>query len=129
MKKYKTYTLALLIVTAAALVVTAAMLSLKREALAVQGTPIGGPDSSGTAYYTPNPPASQGNSAESGPEEGYFITIYKGKIGAFRAGESQPVLTAPAEVYLLPREDLELLRRGIWAKNLKEARSILEDYE
>ena len=41
-KKYKTYTLALLLITIAALIVTAAMLSLKREAKAVQASPAGG---------------------------------------------------------------------------------------
>ena len=50
-KKYKTYTLALLLITIAALIVTAAMLSLKREAKAVQVSPAGGPADSGTAYY------------------------------------------------------------------------------
>lgn len=126
-KKYKTYTLALLIVTAAALVVTAAMLSLKRDAAAVQASPVRAPADSDTVYYTPNPAVSQDNAETE--ESGYYITIYKGRIGAFRPGEAEPVLTADTEVYLLPREDLELLRRGIWAGSLSEARSILEDYD
>ncbi len=128
-KNYKSWTLAFLIVTVAALVVTAAMLSLKKDVLAVQGAPQPKPDQADTVYYTPNPLASQGNSGGEELSGGYYITIYKGHVGAFKAGEAQPVLTAPAEVYLLPKEDLELLRRGIWAKDLKEARGILEDYE
>ena len=47
----------------------------------------------------------------------------------FPAGENQPVLTTGIEAYLLPHEDLELLQKGIWAKNLNEAKRILEDYD
>ena len=130
-KKYKTYTLALLLITIAALIVTAAMLSLKREAKAVQASPAGGPADSGTAYYTPNPAVSQDSRGTGAGEEGagYYITIYKGRVGAFRVGEAEPVLTADTEVYLLPQEDLELLRRGLWVQTLNEARALLEDYD
>lgn len=126
-KKYKTYTLALLLITIAALIVTAAMLSLKREAKAVQASPA----DSGTAYYTPNPAVSQDSRGTGAGEEGagYYITIYKGRVGAFRVGEAEPVLTADTEVYLLPQEDLELLRRGLWVQTLNEARALLEDYD
>lgn len=126
-KQYKSYTLALLIATAAALVVAAAMLSFRREAAAVQTSPVSAPAGSDTAYYTPNPAVSQDNT-ETG-ESGYYITIYKGRVGAFRPGEAEPVLTADTQVYLLPREDLELLRRGIWVDSLNEARRIMEDYD
>ena len=129
-KKYKTYTLALLLITIAALIVAAVTLSLGREARAAQAGPVQGPAGSDTAYYTPNPAVSQDSRKTGGQNGGeYYITIYKGRVGAFRVGEAEPVLTADAEVYLLPQEDLELLRRGIWAQTLREARAILEDYD
>lgn len=139
MKRYKTYTLALLIVTVAALVLSAAMLSLKRTALARTPDPaapraagpapmFSGPD---TAYYTPNPALSQENSDTSGSEEsgGYLITIYKGRIGVFQDGRATPVLTGDTQVYLLPQEDIELLKKGIRAQSLSQVRKILEDYD
>lgn len=130
-KKYKTYTLVLLIVTVLALVITAAMLSLKRSAVAVQGEPVDSPEKPGTAYYTPKPASSQENSETEENSSGgeYLVTIYKGGIGVFQEGKSLPVLTSHAQVYLLPEEDIKLLRRGILAKDLAEAKRILEDYD
>lgn len=130
-KKYKTYTLARLLITIAALIVAAVTLSLGREARAAQAGLVQGPAGSDTAYYTPNPAVSQDSRGTGAGEEGagYYITIYKGRVGAFRVGEAEPVLTADTEVYLLPQEDLELLRRGLWVQTLNEARALLEDYD
>lgn len=131
-KKYKTYTLVLLIVTITALVITAAMLSLKRKtAVAVQGRPETTHQEPDMAYYTPKPASSQENSEteENLPKKGYLVTLYKGRIGVFQEGKTLPVLTADAQVYLLPQEDIELLRKGIWAESLNEAKRILEDYD
>ena len=41
----------------------------------------------------------------------------------------QPFLTADVDVYLLPEEDIALLRKGLTAQSLTEVKSILEDYE
>ncbi len=149
-KKYKKYTLILLIVTAAALVVYAASLSLKRDVLAVQADP----EQNLTSYYSPNPVSSQetGNGGEnSQPEraasaaapvkrtspapskpaekESYLVTVHEGKIGVFRNKEASPFLTADIDVYLLPKEDLVLLKKGIRAESFAEVKGILEDYE
>lgn len=132
-KQYKTLTLWLLIITAAALVLTAAMLSLKRTA-AARATPAYAPEEPGIAYYTPNPAPSQenpgigentGGSGSGGP---YVVGIYQGKLGVFERGGATPVLVADVPVYLLPEEDVELLKKGIRAQTLSEARKILEDY-
>lgn len=152
-KNYKKYTLALLIVTVAALVVCAASFALKRDAaMAVQGNP----EQAYTSYYSPKPSASQengngGNSSQqsvaeqsekaarseesaasksgAGAKESYLITVYDGKIGVFRNGEPEPFLTADIDVYLLPGEDLKILRKGIRAESFSEVKGILEDYE
>lgn len=132
-KQYKTYTLWLLIITVTALVVTAAMLSLKRSAAAQPAAvpPAPAPEEPGTAYYTPNPAPSQENSEtlENAGSPKYLVTIYQGKLGVFKEGRTSPVLTQDTPVYLLPEEDIELLRRGLPANDLNEARKILEDYD
>lgn len=130
-KKYKTYTLWLLIITVTALVITAAMLSLKRSAQAARSQPVNAPEEPGIAYYTPNPAPSQENSETlaSSVSEKFLITIYRGRIGVFQEGVAAPVLTADTEVYLLPEEDVALLKKGIVAQDLSEARRILEDYD
>ncbi|RKJ40736.1 hypothetical protein D7X94_06650 [Acutalibacter sp. 1XD8-33] len=131
-KKYKAYTLILLIVTITALVITAAMISLKKKStVAAQGQPVATLQEPDMAYYTPKPASSQENSEteENLPKKGYLVTLYKGRIGVFQEGKTLPVLTADAQVYLLPQADIELLRKGIWAESLNEAKSILEDYD
>lgn len=147
-KNYKKYTLALLIVTVAALVVCAASFALKRDAsMAVQGNP----EQAYTSYYSPKPTASQengigGNSSlqsqassenhsskaetsSKAEKESYLITVHDGKIGVYRNGEPAPFLTADIDVYLLPSEDLKILRKGIRAESFSEVKGILEDYE
>ena len=47
----------------------------------------------------------------------------------FQPGKSVPVLTKHTEVYLLPQEDIELLRKGIRARDLSHAKEILEDFD
>lgn len=132
-KQYKTYTLWLLILTVTALVVTAAMLSLKRSAEARPAVvpPTSAPEEPGIAYYTPNPAPSQENSetVENSGQAKYLVTIYQGKLGVFKEGRTSPVLTQDTPVYLLPEEDIELLKRGLPANDLNEARKILEDYD
>lgn len=130
-KKYKAYTLILLMITVFALILTAAMLSLKRGAAAVQGEPVEPPEKPGSAYYTPKSASSQENSetGETDPENGYLVTVYRGGIGVFQSGKTVPVLTSHTEVYLLPEEDIQLLRKGIWAEDLTRAKEILEDFD
>lgn len=127
-QQYKTWTLWLLIATVTALVVTAAMLSLGRGARAAQAN---APEEPGTAYYTPNPAPSQENSETAGENNGsrYLVALYRGHIGVFQEGQAAPVLTADTDVYLLPEEDIRLLKEGIPAATLGEARRILEDYD
>lgn len=140
--RYKRYTFFLLLVTAFSLVVCAAAFSFKRDAAAAQPTV--------TNHYTPNRAASQETPGLAGPpasstadmpanaqgaapspspqEERYTVSVYNGKIGVFRGNEPIPFLTAETEVYLLPQEDILLLRRGIPASSMSQVRAILEDY-
>lgn len=128
-KQYKTFTLWLLILTVAALVLTAAMLSLKRTASAARSAPVNAPEEPGIAYYTPNPASSQENPAAGENTGGpYVVRLYQGKLGVFQQGRAAPVLTGDVSVYLLPEEDVELLKKGIPAQTLSEARKIMEDY-
>ena len=127
-KDYKKPTILAVIITAAALLVSLLSLSLKGiAAVPVQGIPA----QNDTTYYTPKPDASQGSTPSPVPESDgpYRVGIYQGKIGVFEAGETEPLLTADVEVYLLPEEDIALLRQGIRAENLAEVKSILEDYQ
>ena len=115
-------------VTVAALLVAVVALSLKgREAVPALGSPA----ESGMSYYTPKASASQGSAAQpAGDEDGpYRVAVYDGKIGVFRQGEAEPFLTADVEVYLLPQEDIALLRAGLEADTLAEVKAILEDYQ
>ena len=112
----------------AALLVAVVALSLKgREAVPAQGSPA----ESGMSYYTPKASASQGSAAQpAGDGDGpYRVAVYDGKIGVFRQGETEPFLTADVEVYLLPQEDIALLRAGLEADTLAEVKAILEDYQ
>ncbi|MGI6255555.1 MAG: hypothetical protein ACOYJZ_07955 [Acutalibacter sp.] len=127
-KDYKKPTLLLVALTAAALLVTLFSLSLGgRNAVATAGSPA----QKDMSYYTPKASASQESEPSSQPsDEGpYRVAVYQGKIGVFQEGESEPFLTADVEVYLLPKEDIALLRQGILADDLAEVRSILEDYQ
>lgn len=130
-KNYKKQTLILSIVTMTALVVSAASFSLKQNAaVAVQGDPT----KNASSYYTLNSFSSQESQnsqvSSAAPEsEHYLITVCDGKIGVYKNGASYPFLTADVDVYLLPEEDLRLLRKGIVTGSFMEVKSILEDYE
>lgn len=141
-KTYKKYTLCLLIITVVALVVCAAALSLKHDAVAAQGTV----ENSSAFYYRPNIGTSQENeesetssdirlkqavesNGENDEKDSYFITIYNGKIGVYKDGEATPFITADVDVYLLPEEDIAILRKGLRAEEFSEVKRILEDYE
>ncbi len=124
-------------ITAAALIVCAAALGLKRDAsVAAQA----GLKESYTSYYSPKPspsqempesaaalPSSRPSSGEKAEE--YLITVYNGKIGVFRGGETAPFLIADTDVYLLPERDVSILRQGIRVDSFPAVKSVLEDYE
>lgn len=130
-RSYKTLTIVLLVITVIALLLTAVMLTLGRHAAAVSTEPENPPEDPATTYYTPKPATSQENSEteESGTGDGFLVTIYRGGIGVFQDGRTLPVLTKHTEVYLLPEEDVKLLRQGIRVRDLTEAREILEDFD
>lgn len=130
-RSYKTLTIVLLVITVIALLLTAVMLTLGRRAAAVSTEPENPPEDPATTYYTPKPATSQENSEteESGAGDGFLVTIYRGGIGVFQDGKTLPVLTKHTEVYLLPEEDVKLLRQGIRVRDLTEAREILEDFD
>lgn len=125
---FKKYTLLFLVITIVALVISAAALSLKRDAVAVQGAP----EKNTLKYYTSTDAASQESalsSSSSQTEEQYLVTVYNGKIGVFRGNETSPFLTADIDVYLLPSEDISILKKGIPAESFSQVKRILEDYE
>ena len=134
---YQKYTWLCVGATVVALLVSAAAFSAKEERAAAQARPAqshqavqGQPEKNLTEYYTPNAAASQENSGETpSREESYLVTVYDGKIGVFREGEDEPFLTADTEVYLLPREDVAILEKGIRAQGFGAVKSILEDYQ
>ena len=131
-KNYKKPTLILSIVTMTALVVSAAAFSLKQNSeIAVQCDPA----KNASSYYTLNSFSSQesqnsqASSTAVRETEHYLITVCDGKIGVYKNGASDPFLTADVDVYLLPEEDLKLLRKGIATDSFMEVKAILEDYE
>lgn len=127
LENYKKYTFVLLLVTVAALIVCTAAFSFKRFALARAEKP----QASIIEYYTPKQVASQESAAPqaAAPAESYRVAIYNGKIAVFKAGASEPLLITGAEAYLLPQEDIDLLREGIPAGTMAQARAILEDFD
>lgn len=141
-KKEKTYTSVLLTITVAAIIVCAAAFTLKRDApVMTQGSP----EQGNTSYYSLNSLSSQENEGKAAvsreeaasksssvpPEkkERYLITVHDGKIGVFREGETSPFLIADTEVYLLPEEDIKILRKGIRVDSFSAVKGVLEDYE
>lgn len=130
-RSYKTLTIILLIVTVIALLLAAVMLTMGRSSSAVSGEPESPPENPATVYYTPKPSPSQENSEteENTANDGFLVTIYRGGIGVFQPGKTVPVLTKHTEVYLLPEEDIKLLREGIRARDLTHAKEILEDFD
>lgn len=144
----KHYTRALLLLAALALAVCALALGIKQKAVPTQAETY-------RSYYSPKADASQENGSSGNvsqtpsgagspaptsrpakspspspmPKGNYVVTVYEGKIGVFQKGEREPFLTADVEVYLLPEEDVKLLKEGIPASTLSEVRGILEDYE
>lgn len=133
---YQNGTMLLILITAVALIVTIVTLVLKSPAATpVQGTP----GKNHSSYYTPNDSSSQetadslekdsksaGTNGEK--EERYTITIYNGKIGVFKQGESEPFVISDISVYLLPQQDIDLLQKGISATGFSQVKAILEDY-
>lgn len=126
-KDYKKPTLLLLLVAAGALVTACAAFSLRQEAAVPAQA---GTTQNDMSYYTPKPAASQESPAAQAEQDGpYRVALYEGKIGVFQLGAAEPFLTADVDVYLLPEEDIALLRKGLTAQSLTEVKSILEDYE
>ena len=131
---YKKCTLVLLLVAVGALLVCAASFGIKQAALAASPKP----QAVVTDHYTPKQAASQETpapqKASSAPPlssagERYVVALRDGEIGVYPVEGGPPVLTSPIQAYLLPQGDLELLRKGIPAESLAEARAVLEDYE
>ena len=127
-KDYKKPTLLLLLVAAGALVTVCAAFSLRQEAAVPAQA---GTTQNDMSYYTPKPAASQESPAAAQPEQDgpYRVALYEGKVGVFQLGAAEPFLTADVDVYLLPEEDIALLRKGLTAQRLPAVKSILEDYE
>ena len=138
-------------VTVAALIVCAASLNLKRTIVSA-GAPLASrPTQSLNDYYSSKEAVSQESETErntaapvrtgqarseassrSGEQpDFYLVTVYEGKIGVFENGDKNraPFLTADVNVYLLPQEDLALLRQGIIAENFAAVKRVLEDYQ
>lgn len=154
---YKKWTLLVLMITVAALVVCAASLNLKRSIVSADAVPLASrPTQSLNDYYSSKEALSQESeqpggetkqtasapirtgktgtetSSRSGDQTAfYLVTVYEGKIGVFENGDKSapPFLTADVNVYLLPQEDLTLLRKGIVAENFAAVKRILEDYQ
>ena len=129
LKIYKKYTIILLLATAAALVVCAAALSFKR---AVKNSPQPSgmaPQAVITDHYTPKQAASQETPAPTAAPAGYTVTLHGGYVAILRVGDPTPVLLSETQAYLLPQEDIELLRKGIPASTLAQAKALLEDYD
>lgn len=128
-RTYKKSTLLLLILTVVAIAVTITATTIgNRPATAVQGTPAKNSDN----YYTPKISSSQENTTSASNSEesvdSYLITVCDGKIGVYKNGETKPFVTSDISVYLLPKTDVELLKKGIRAESFSEVKSILEDY-
>lgn len=131
-KNSKKTILVLSITAVTALVITAASLSLKRETQAALPESTQQNSINSIIDYTPKPSSSQETREAGAPAEPqrdhYLITVYEGKIGVFKNNDPSPILTSEVQVSLLPKADIDLLRSGITAKSLSEAKSILEDY-
>lgn len=140
-RTYKKYTMLLLIVAVTALVICTAAFALKRDTVLPADAAIQPRESSEQVYnshYSPKPAASQenGNTGISSTpaktdtkESEYLVSVSDGKIAVFRKGGLTPVLLTEIDIAQLPEEDISLLKQGIAAHTLSEAKTILEDYE
>lgn len=127
-------------VWAAGILLFAALCALSafsgRRALNAAADPAPG-QSDSSVYYSPNPASSQessrtgsANSANfKNSEEGYTVRAFEGSVAVFKNGEKTPVYRIKTPLSGLTEEDRLLLRRGIRAETLEEARKLIEDYE
>lgn len=71
--------------------------------------------------------ASAGNEAAEG--YAYLLRVHEGKIGVFRAGESEPFRVLEVYVSTLPVLDQSELSEGVYIQNEEKLQVIIEDYE
>ena len=79
-----------------------------------------------TPIYEENEPFGEEVNA---PAAGYLVREYRGIIGVFEPGASEPFLTVDVPVSSLPKTDAALIRQGIAVEDMAALQRLLEDYE
>ncbi len=65
---------------------------------------------------------------ESTPNTIFVVSEYQGNIAVFEKDNPSPVKITDVQIVDLPREDRELLKKGIKVNTKEELSNILEDY-
>lgn len=65
---------------------------------------------------------------EGSPNTIFVVSEYQGNIAVFEKDNPSPVKITDVQIVDLPREDRELLKKGIKANTKEELSNILEDY-
>ncbi len=84
------------------------------------------------SYSTTDPASSQVSGeieAVASPDHLYTIVLRDGAICVFLRGENAAILKLFPDFESMPKEDLDLLRRGIYADSASELIRILQDYD
>ena len=58
----------------------------------------------------------------------YFLSVYEKKVAAFETGKDVPFYISDVYINTLPAADIELLEKGIYVKDKKALKRLIEDY-
>lgn len=61
-------------------------------------------------------------------ETGYILSVYDGKVAAFKKGSSVPVYVSTRRIADLPEQDKLDLEQGIPAENRRRLTALIEEY-
>ena len=59
---------------------------------------------------------------------GFLLGIYEGKIALWKDNDPTPYKVFPYYAAMLPREDRNALKKGIYLENEDQLRKLVEDY-
>ena len=59
---------------------------------------------------------------------GFLLGIYEGKVALWKDNKDMPLRVFPYQASMLPKEDQQMLERGIHVDSIGELYKLIEDY-
>jgi hypothetical protein len=59
---------------------------------------------------------------------GFLLGIHEGRIALWKDNDAEPYKVFPDYASMLPREDRNALKKGIYLENEEQLRKLVEDY-